>query len=303
MLLIIIIILIIISFVFIYYYSKQNENLTDNIIIPDIIGGIGNQLFIVASAFAFAKDHNYKLMLDNRDDVYSYGKSRPTYNTTIFSKLPITNTNPNEFIRVNEYEYASNTNINNNIFLTGGYYQEVNYFDKYREELLDLLDPPIDTVNKINDIFKINNIDINKDFLVAIHIRLDDIYTPIDSDNRVYDKDEYDTIINKLPKHLKYHSNTKFIIFSNDISKTKNIFNNVNIENNRMIYIESEDYIELYLMAKCHDYIVSPSTFNWWGIYLNKNPDKKLFIYWKQNSGYKIDFFKKYEYFKNIIID
>ena len=66
-----------------------------------------------------------------------------------------------------------------------------------------------------------------------------------------------------------------------------------------MIYIQSEDYVELELMAKCNNYIASPSTFNWWGIYLNRNPNKKVFIYWKQDSYYRKDFYKKYEYLRD----
>ena len=64
-----------------------------------------------------------------------------------------------------------------------------------------------------------------------------------------------------------------------------------------MIYITSEDYIELELMSRCNAYIASPSTFNWWGIYLNKNLEKKIFVYWKQDSNYRKDFYKKYEFF------
>lgn len=300
---------------FLYKYIKNKESYVNNtnnnenkIIIPDIIGGLGNQLFIVASAFAFSKDNNYKLMLDNRNDVYSYGKPRPTYNKTVFTKIPITTIDTKDFTKLNENDYASgnykdnkdnkyNTdNKSKNIFLTGGYYQEAKYFDKYRNELLDLLEPTTESLNKVNEIFKKNNININNDFLVAIHIRLDDVYTPIDADKRVYDPDEYDKIIEKLPEHIKTNSNTKFIIFSNDGPRTKDIFKNAKIEDSKMIYIQDEDYIELYLMSKCNDYIASPSTFNWWGIYLNRNLNRKIFVYWKQDSDYRKDFYKKYEY-------
>ena len=313
----IILIIIFVSYLIYFIYKKykniKSKETFDNekIIIPDIIGGLGNQIFVIAAAFAYSKDNNYKLMLDNRKDVYSYGKPRQTYNETIFYNIPIYDNEKKDFINISENEYASrinsntytntntNANTNTNIFLTGGYYQEAKYFNKYRNELIQLLEPTNNTTNKVNEIFKQNNIDINNDFLVAIHIRLDDVYTPIDADKRVYDKDEYDLIIQKLPEHLKSNPNTKFIIFSNEIPRTKDIFKPAQIDHSRMIYIQSEDYIELALMTKCNDYIVSPSTFIWWGIYLNKNPDKKIFIYWKQDSDYRKDFYTKYEYLKN----
>lgn len=284
-------------------YEPFNSD-SSKIIIPDIVGGLGNQLFIVASAFAFAKDNNYIIMLDNRNDVSSYGKARPTYNDTVFTKIPVTDIDINKFTRLNEYNFLSENiinEINNNVFLTGGYYQQVKYFDKYRNELLNLLEPTDETLQKVNNIFTLNNINLT-DNLIAIHIRLDDIYTPIDGDKRVYDQDEYDLIINKLPEHLNNNQNTKFIIFSNDIPRTKDIFSKALIENSKMIYIEAEDYVELSLMARCNEYIASPSTFNWWGIYLNKNKENaKIYIYWKQDSDYRKDFYIKYKYFSNLI--
>ena len=66
-----------------------------------------------------------------------------------------------------------------------------------------------------------------------------------------------------------------------------------------MIYITADDYVEMALMALCNEYIASPSTFNWWCIYLNKHLDSvknKIHIYWKQDTDYRRDFYKKYEY-------
>lgn len=301
---ILLIICLIIGLIIYIYYKKIKDNFENEknqIIIPNIIGGIGNQLFVIASAFSFSKDNNYKLMLDNRKDVYSYGKPRITYNDTLFHNIPIYSNEKNNFINISENEFVLNKTIDKtkNIFLTGGYYQEAKYFNKYRNEILNLFEPKQDIKEKINELYKLNNINIMNDFLVAIHIRLDDLYTPIDADKRVYDKDEYDTIIQKLPEHLQTNSNTKFILFSNNIPRTKEIFKTAQIDSSKIIYIHSEDYIELILMSKCNDYIASPSTFNWWGIYLNKNLEKKIFIYWKQDSDYRKDFYKKYEYLKD----
>ena len=299
---IILLILLLLILYCVFKYIKPKEFFeNEKIIIPDIIGGLGNQLFVVASAYAYSKDNNYKLMLDNRSDVSKYGKARPTYNNTVFQKISVTNIDKKDFKNLTENEFSKGINDiskdnTKNIYLTDGYYQEARYFNKYRNELLDLLEPNTDILKKVNDILKNNSIDTNNDFLVSIHIRLDDDYTPIDQDKRVYDQDEYNTIINKLPEHINNHPNTKFIIFSNDIARTKDIFKNSKIDDSRMKYVQSEDYVELALMSKCNDYIASPSTFNWWGIYLNRNPEKKIFTYWKQDTDYRKDFYKKYEF-------
>ena len=41
-------------------------------------------------------------------------------------------------------------------------------------------------------------------------------------------------------------------------------------------------------MSKCDIYYCSPSTFNWWGIYLNKKPEK-VYLLWDNNTNNIID--------------
>ena len=157
---ILLIICLIIGLIIYIYYKKIKDNFENEknqIIIPNIIGGIGNQLFVIASAFSFSKDNNYKLMLDNRKDVYSYGKPRITYNDTLFHNIPIYSNEKNNFINISENEFVLNKTIDKtkNIFLTGGYYQEAKYFNKYRNEILNLFEPKQDIKEKINELYKL----------------------------------------------------------------------------------------------------------------------------------------------------
>ena len=64
--------------------------------------------------------------------------------------------------RISNSSININTTItNSNIFLTGEYYQENNYFNKYRTEILDLFEPTQDVNNKVSKLCKINNINIS----------------------------------------------------------------------------------------------------------------------------------------------
>ena len=69
-------------------------------------------------------------------------------------------------------------------------------------------------------------------------------------------------------------ANPHFFCFSDDI---RWIRNNVSIDwpVTYMVYNkESKDYEDLWLMTQCKHYIISNSTFSWWGAWLNANPTK-----------------------------
>jgi hypothetical protein len=284
-------------------------------IIPDIIGGIGNQLFIIAAGYAFAKKYNLDLTLDYRKKIFSYGADRNNYYNTIFTKIPV-NSNITKSIlnnssityKLNESEYSSNTIDNSTekwknkkyIYLTGGYYQEYSYFNDLYNEILKLFKEPANITNKINMFLTQNNLQNTNNKLVAIHFRMEDKFTPSDHKG-LYNDNEYDYIINDLQN---FEPDTKFLIFSNDMANAKNKINSRNhgIDPSRIIYVSLPDYVELYLLTRCNEYIASPSTFNWWGIYLNPSPNKKIHIYWKPDCNYRRDFLKKYKVFPNINI-
>lgn len=64
-----------------------------------------------------------------------------------------------------------------------------------------------------------------------------------------------------------------FFIFSDDIEWTKE---NLHIPY-PVVYVSSpeiKDYEELHLMSLCHHNIIANSSFSWWGAWLNLNPNK-----------------------------
>jgi hypothetical protein len=66
--------------------------------------------------------------------------------------------------------------------------------------------------------------------------------------------------------------NKHILVFSDDIILAKSFLEKL-VGN--IVYLEGNMYYEdLYLMNLCHDFIASPSTFSWWGAWLNSYPDK-----------------------------
>jgi len=268
---------------FIYYLVSFY--IIQDIIVPDIIGGIGNQLFIVSSAYAYSKKFNKKLIMLNRNEIFSYGGNRNNNNNNIFYNIPKKNIDINKLNKLKEDEYYKYKK--GSLYLTERYYQDYNYFNNYKNDLINLFKPNIE-IQKVLDELKIKYNITSSDKNICVHIRLVDKFTPNNHDG-LYSDSEIQDISKKLD-NLKGNK----LIFSNDINKCKQL-----LKNKDLIYVSEKDYLELYLISYCNYYIASPSTFNWWGIYLNK--DKfEIYISWNKDSEYRKDFYNKYKCF-NII--
>ena len=102
-----------------------------------------------------------------------------------------------------------------------------------------------------------------------------------------------DFIRNKVP-------DSKFYLWSNDYSNIKN--ENFNFEVN---FVDTSKYennldiraLNLFLLSKCKHFIVTPSTFSWWGAWLGENkdsiilrPNPNFFSLFKVNN---LDFWPK----------
>ena len=66
---------------------SSHKSLPDFFITPRITGGLGNQLFVMASACSYAKDHNIPVISEKITNVSSYGNSRSSYWNSIFHKI------------------------------------------------------------------------------------------------------------------------------------------------------------------------------------------------------------------------
>jgi hypothetical protein len=134
-----------------------------------------------------------------------------------------------------------------------------------------------------------NEIDINSNELVFVHIRRGDyISWPSSESSAIIGLDWYIKKIEFIRKKIK---KPKFIILSDDIYFIKPFFDNLS----DTLISENNLYLDMALMSLCDHGILSPSSFAWWGSWfsLQRNRDKhKIFLaplYW---GGHKI---KKWE--------
>lgn len=109
---------------------------------------------------------------------------------------------------------------------------------------------------------------------VSVHIRRGDYVTNPKTNKKfgILPMEYY----KKASQHIESKVKTPlhYFVFSDDITWAKK---NISFENNPITFVEQEtnkDYIDLMLISLCKHNITANSTFSWWGAWLNSNPDK-----------------------------
>ena len=264
-------------------------------VISNIIGGLGNQMFQYATGRTLSLRLSVQLKLDLRDF-----SSYPLHQGFELSKLfdcnvEIASNNDLKAVlgwqeaklvqrilkrpQLNRFSYRSyviepsfnywvgiNT-LKENIYLDG-YWQSERYFisfaDKIREDFTfkqPLSNQNADIADKIS---RVN--------AVSLHVRRGDYI----SDKRnafigVCTLDYYKTAIEIIKTQV---DNPMFFVYSDDINWVKNnlvldktaVFVNHNLGH--------ESYNDMRLMSLCQHHIIANSSFSWWGAWLNNSPNK-----------------------------
>lgn len=143
-----------------------------------------------------------------------------------------------------------------------GYLQSEQYFSDNQGTIKKELSPK-QSLTKKN---KVLSEEMKKCNSICIHIRRGDF---VDVGAIVCSEKYYIEAAKYLNKKLK---DAQFYIFSNDIDWVKE---NIKFPM-KVNYIEGNNpsYEEIMLMSSCNNFIISNSTFSWWGQYLSNNNNK-----------------------------
>ena len=261
-------------------------------IIGNLFGGLGNQMFQYAfirclsiesnENFGFTIDmikfyrnnNNYELKNAFNLDLNILNEKQINFKTFYIFKYPLIRYFFSK-IKLNSFSFHFEKHISNkqrftikknknyNIFY--GYWQNEDYFTKFRSILLNDFRFQISS-DKLNTHFY--NLIKSKNS-VSIHIRRGD-YKDSKSHNCL-NLEYYLQAIKYLESNYK---NLFFFVFSDDIQWVK-----TNLDRNNFIFIDNNKenaYIDMYLMSQCNHNIIANSTFSWWGAWLNTNEQKKI---------------------------
>jgi hypothetical protein len=232
-------------------------------------GRLGNQLFQVAAAYAYAKKHKKLLITDHTMQKVEGGSA------SYFDSVLKWTTHSTELRQLNWYNlsekyfhYNELPECFGNVRLKG-YFQSLKYFTNECHELIDLFKantPPIPTNN-----VTLRAITQSTLPTVSVHIRRGDYVGH--SMHPVQPMSYYTESCRLLRTQL--NSDITLVVFSDDMNWCKS--NMTSLLSEHTVFVESKgltDTQELVIMSECAHHIIANSSFSWWGATYNTKPNK-----------------------------
>ncbi len=105
---------------------------------------------------------------------------------------------------------------------------------------------------------------------VGLSVRLGDFATTYGDVFFVPRRDYYKRALEMISR------NSTIVVFSDDVPRAKTLLGDLGAPT---VFMEGyEPYEGIYLQSQCHHFICSPSTYSWWGAWLNTYPDKRIIV-------------------------
>ena len=249
-----------------YIYDRMS------IVSVNLMGGLGNQLFQIAAAYAYARKTNKQLQLLH----ITTNGNRPVYWNSILQKMHsyLVSSLVNFPIHWNEdlpTMYKEIPEFSENVYLHG-YLQSSKYFynDALKDEIKDLFRPSAELMKEVSN--KYQYVLDNKDRVVVVHARRTDYLenTRMINIHGPLTPDYYEIAIEKMKRVVE---RPIWVLSSDDNEFWKEV-SIVQTLSDVVIVNECSDIHAFALLQQFEHYIISNSTFIWWCTWLS--PAKKV---------------------------
>lgn len=241
---------------------KKATTQTSNFICSRLQGRTGNMMFQLAHGYAKALEYNRQFIAPSQDS------SSSLLEKNLFRKLDFNikkseGIDEAEFV-VGSFAYSDIKPADNKPTVFVGWYQSEKYFGRFKEAVRDLYSPPKEFVEKALKDFPF----LEHSTVAALNVRRGDYLTQPDRHPVI--TTEY---IEEAYKHLPNHD--YIIVMSDDIAWCKE-----NIKLPNMVIIDNNqnrqywDQEGIWLLSLCDHFIISNSSFSWWGAWLSRTPNK-----------------------------
>lgn len=216
-------------------------------------GGLGNQLFQIATGYATAKSLGYNFYIVKNNFLGCGQGSHPSkYYDSIYKNIPMIDAlHIDTNIHEESFLYKSiRHRIPNGVTCLNGYYQSDMYFKDYSAEIKELLRPD-EFQSKYPELL------VDHDYCF-IGVRRGDYINPsIAAIHNPCGLPYYTAAMQKMNKERYY-------IASDDIAWCRQQFIGPEYR-----FIEADDIETFYTMALFRNYIIANSTFHWWGSFMS----------------------------------
>lgn len=226
--------------------------LNKDYITPLIGGRLGNNMFMIANAYVKGLEFNKQVVVAKHYLSYEGND----YSKNIFRKIELVDSIENN------HNYNLNVPSDDKQTIYTGYFQSEKYFEKYSENIKTLFGPPIEFVNRIKQELP----EIFENIITVINVRRGDYLHYPNYHPTVSAK-----YIHSVCDMIK---DTRYLVISDDIQWCKD---NLDLKY-PVTYLEGyKPEEQLWIMSMCHLFIISNSSFSWWGAYLSRYEKKTVF--------------------------
>jgi hypothetical protein len=237
------------------------------IISVNIMGGLGNQLFQIATGYAYARKIGETFQILK----ITNSGNRPVYWNTILQKLNpyLVSFLPEHMYQWSEISgtlYTEIPHLPYSMYLNG-YYQSSKYFgdEIVQQEIKNLFKSPEELRNNVSEKYKWLLVD--KDRVVVVHARRTDYLK--NEHNINYHGPLTPEYYEKAIENIKSVVSDPIWVFTSDDNSFWESVPCISSLSNVYILNEDSDIFTFTLLQEFHNYIMSNSTFIWWCIWLS----------------------------------
>jgi hypothetical protein len=239
----------------------------------NIMGGLGNQMFQLATGYAYAKRYNgcFIVKRNKREP-----DGRPLYWDSVlhrFSKYLVDDV-PGTLEQWTERGATEYTPIPSPLTrgkYLNGYFQSPKYFEDAKNDLKLLFQPSTDIMNAIEQ--KYGPLVSNRDRIVVVHARRTDYLRNQDIINFhgplgvEYYKQALKVMAEKVTDPI-------FLLASDDPLFWTSVINECpELQTNKYYILDNENEINtMALLQQFRYFVIANSTFSWWCVWLSKEP-------------------------------
>lgn len=225
-------------------------------------GGLGNQLFQIATTYALANKNNSKCVF-NFDKCFTPLQGFPSnkYRNTIFKNFYEDKLfAPLLIYREPKFSFTKIPFVDN--MCLDGYFQSELYFEDYKSDLINLFEFGSDKKRFVETY--ITTLKEKFEKVTAIHIRRGDYVNILDF-HTLCPKKYYE-------KAIESFENSCFVFVSDDMEWVRKEFS----QSNFFFFDNTDELLDLCLLSQVDNLIISNSSFSWWGAYLNQKKEKTV---------------------------